>query len=58
MSGTTIARPVRCPQCGHIVPYFFYHVDIDCEHDMTEAQIARLVQDAEDKARMDASCGR
>jgi hypothetical protein len=37
----------RCPNCGHKVESFFDHVHIDCEHDMTEQEIARLIQDAE-----------
>lgn len=51
-------KPIRCPTCGHIVPCVFHHVAIDCEADMTEAQIRMLIKDAEDQERMEASCGR
>lgn len=38
---------IRCPRCGHRVPDFFYHVAIDCEHDMTEVEIEQLLKDAD-----------
>ena len=37
----------RCPTCGHKVESIFDHVHIECEADMTDAEIARLIQDAD-----------
>lgn len=36
----------RCPTCGHPVASIFDHIHIDCAHDMTAGQIARLLHDA------------
>lgn len=33
----------RCPTCGHKVQSIFDHLDIECEHDMTEAEIKHLL---------------
>lgn len=49
---------VRCPTCGHRVQMVFDHIGIECEHDMTEEQIALLIRQADDQEKMDASCGR
>lgn len=35
--------PIGCPTCGHPVQSIFDHLDIECEHDMTEDQIGALV---------------
>lgn len=40
-----MAREIRCPECGHVVESYFDHIDIDCEHDMTEQEIADLRRD-------------
>ena len=39
---------VRSPQCGHVVQGYFDHVAIDCEHDMTDEEIAALLAAQED----------
>lgn len=36
----------QCPECGHFVDSYFDHVHIDCEHDMTEEEIAELLREA------------
>ncbi len=33
----------RCPTCGHPVHTVFEHIAIDCNSDMTAAQIAKLL---------------
>lgn len=38
----------RCPTCGHPVESIFDHLGIECEHDMTEAEIAKLIEEADD----------
>lgn len=52
------ADTTRCPTRGHVVPSVFHHLGIDCEHDMTDEQIAKLVYAADDQDRMDDSNGR
>jgi len=39
-----MAEIIRCPECGHVVQSYFDHVDIDCEHDMTEEEITALMR--------------
>lgn len=36
-------RRFQCPVCGHFVDGYFDHIAIDCEHDMTGAEIAALL---------------
>lgn len=37
----------QCPTCGHLVDSIFDHIAISCEHDMTPAQVAALLEDSE-----------
>jgi hypothetical protein len=41
---------IRCPHCGHQVRDFFDHIGIECEHDMTEQEIERLIRDADQES--------
>lgn len=38
-----MAKIIRCQECGHIVQSAFDHIAIDCEHDMTDEEIAALM---------------
>jgi hypothetical protein len=40
-------RNERCYTCGHKVYSVFDHVDIDCEHDMTEEEIRKLEEESD-----------
>ena len=40
---------IRCPTCGHTVGSIFDHVHIDCEHDMSEEEIAELLRQADEE---------
>lgn len=46
---TAMSEKPQCPECGHFVNSYFDHIHIDCEHDMTEEEIAELLREAEEK---------
>ncbi len=37
----------QCPMCGWYVESIFDHIDIDCDHEMSEAEVQELLDEVE-----------